>query len=356
MTLGRLQQGAAAARWLALAASAVFALGFVAIALLRIRYPFELEWMEGGLVDHVGRALAGQPIFVEPSIDFIAFLYPPLYYYVAALPAAIFGTDFFALRLLSFGSCLGASFLLYRFVQRETGARDVAAVSAALFLATFDRSGGWFDLARIDSFFLLLLMSGLFLVRFAETKRQVLAAGLLLAGATLVKQSTLAIVAPLMLYSAIVDTRRAAQWIGTLAVTVAASWLMLDVIHDGWFSFYCVTLPRNHPVESTRIMEFWSEDFTGPMKIACAFAQVSPAPTTATSSGRRRSSTRQLTRCPIPRRLPLPLDGSCGCNSFRISNARPCGGRAAAPKPLTPTAQLSRSSIGSVRPAMPTCS
>jgi hypothetical protein len=47
---------------------------YVAIALLRIRYPFDLEWMEGALIDHVRRIVDGQPIYVGPSLDFIPFL------------------------------------------------------------------------------------------------------------------------------------------------------------------------------------------------------------------------------------------------------------------------------------------
>ena len=64
-------------------------LTFVAIALLRIGYPFELEWMEGSMVAHIARVVAGQPLYVSPTLAFTPFAYPPLYFEVSALFARI---------------------------------------------------------------------------------------------------------------------------------------------------------------------------------------------------------------------------------------------------------------------------
>ena len=45
-------------------------------------------------------ATTGQQIYDQPSIDFAAFLYPPLYYWVAALPAQVLGAGFRLLMAL----------------------------------------------------------------------------------------------------------------------------------------------------------------------------------------------------------------------------------------------------------------
>ena len=68
----------------------------------RIRYPFDLEWIEGGMVNQVQRLLHGQSMYVAPGIDFVPFLYPPVYFYFSALPALLFGIGLFPLRLVSF--------------------------------------------------------------------------------------------------------------------------------------------------------------------------------------------------------------------------------------------------------------
>ena len=87
---------------------AAFLLMYVVVAVLRIRSPFELEWIEGGVVDDVRHILAGHQLYVRPSIKFMPYIYTPLYYYVAAGAAKVFGIGFFPLRLVSFVASLGA--------------------------------------------------------------------------------------------------------------------------------------------------------------------------------------------------------------------------------------------------------
>lgn len=78
-----------AALGLARAALVVLAAGFVALwgaaAVLRVLYPFELEWMEGATVEHVLRVMEGRPLYVEPSLEFVPFVYTPLYAWLGAL-------------------------------------------------------------------------------------------------------------------------------------------------------------------------------------------------------------------------------------------------------------------------------
>ena len=52
--------------------AAGYVLLYVGLAFVRLRYPFELEWMEGSIVEHVRRAAAGEAIYARPSIDFVA--------------------------------------------------------------------------------------------------------------------------------------------------------------------------------------------------------------------------------------------------------------------------------------------
>ena len=45
----------------------------------RLPYPYDLEWMESGMLCHALRLLNGQPIYAPPSVDFIPHLYTPLW-------------------------------------------------------------------------------------------------------------------------------------------------------------------------------------------------------------------------------------------------------------------------------------
>jgi len=109
-----------ALRWILALSALAYLLLFLYLALRRLGYPYELEWMEGGTVDHVRRILSGQRLYVEPSIEFTPFIYTPLYFYTAALLAKVFGVSFFALRLVSFLSSIGCFVIIFQFVRRET--------------------------------------------------------------------------------------------------------------------------------------------------------------------------------------------------------------------------------------------
>src|SRR6478735_8320342 len=97
----------------ALVAGAVWYLGAVlVVALARINYPYDLEWMEGGTLEHVARVLGGQPLYVAPSLEFTPYIYAPLYYYVTAPFAYLFGLRLLPLRLVSFAASLGVLALI----------------------------------------------------------------------------------------------------------------------------------------------------------------------------------------------------------------------------------------------------
>ena len=87
------------------------------VILVRVRFPYELEWMTGSTLDHIERARAGQPIYAPPSADWIPFLYPPLYYGVAAA----FAKGFLGCRLLSILAA-GLQMVCIRSLARALGA------------------------------------------------------------------------------------------------------------------------------------------------------------------------------------------------------------------------------------------
>src|SRR5207247_9527854 len=70
---------------------------FVVLArvfLLRLRYPLDLEWMEGGVLTHTLRLGRGQPLYAEPSVDFVSFLYTPLYPALLCALSTVFRTPY----------------------------------------------------------------------------------------------------------------------------------------------------------------------------------------------------------------------------------------------------------------------
>ena len=72
-----------ALRWLADLPMIAMAIGIGALLWRtvspRLSYPYDLEWMEGGMLLHADRVMQAEPLYVLPSADFIPFIYTPLY-------------------------------------------------------------------------------------------------------------------------------------------------------------------------------------------------------------------------------------------------------------------------------------
>ncbi|MBI4847166.1 MAG: glycosyltransferase family 39 protein [Nitrospirae bacterium] len=257
-------------KYLLLSVAASYIVVYAAIAFFRLFYPFDLEWLEGGSVIHAARILSGQLIYVSPSLEFIPYNYTPLFFYVSAAAAFFFKVGFLPLRLVSIISSLGCFYLIFSFVKQETESRFSGFLASGLFAATFHLSGSWFDVGRPDSFFLFLLLSSLYVIRFKSSNSSSIIAGILISLAFLTKQTALPILLPVILYLLLTDWRRSIYFIITSAVIILGSTLFFDYIHNGWYIYYVFELPSNFSsrVVSSRWLTFWSEDIIPPFKIA----------------------------------------------------------------------------------------
>jgi dolichyl-phosphate-mannose-protein mannosyltransferase len=265
--------GATRATEVALAlAAALFLAEYVLVACLRLGYPYELEWMEGGSLTQVLHILSGQPLYDRPALDFTPTTYAPLYYYAAALLTLLFHPGFLPLRLLSFTSSLGVCGLLFLLVRRETGRRLYGLVAAGLFAATFSLGGAWFDLARVDSLFLLFILATVYLLRFGASWRAQLAAGVLLALACCTKQSALVLALPFALGSFVLWRRAAAAFALGMVATFGLAVLALNAQSHGWFLFYFFRLPRFLEVSQLTLAQFFVRDLCKPLPIVLALA------------------------------------------------------------------------------------
>jgi 4-amino-4-deoxy-L-arabinose transferase-like glycosyltransferase len=245
---------------------------YIAIALARMHYPFELEWMEGGSLEQVRRILAGQKLYVAPSLEFIPFIYPPLYYYLAAGFAAIIGLSFFPLRLLSFLASLGCFWVIFRIVREETRDNLAGFIAACLFAATFRLSGAWFDLGRTDTLFMFFTLTALYCIRFRPSTRSFILAGALMACAFQSKQTALAISLAMMAGALLLHGRRAFYFVGAAVIITVASLLVLDLWHGGWARFYLIELPQRHTMAARMLAAFWTRDLLARLAIVCTAA------------------------------------------------------------------------------------
>ncbi len=236
----------------ALALSAVAVGMFIYVAARRLAYPYDLEWMEGGMLCHALRLLQGQPIYALPSVDFIPHLYTPLYPAVVAGLGWIAGDVSYPLaRAVSLLSFLGAVAIGVEWAYREGGSASVALCALALPIAAFPVSGGWYDLARSDSLQLFLTVLGAQVAWYGRARhgRAVLAALLLLL-AFLAKQTAapLIVFVGVALLPSLFSGRRAVLTLALCgALLFGLALYLLDRASLGWFWTYIFRIHQAHP-------------------------------------------------------------------------------------------------------------
>ncbi|MGA2010341.1 MAG: glycosyltransferase family 39 protein [Solirubrobacteraceae bacterium] len=230
------------------------------VALHRVGYGFELDWMEGGSVELAARVLAGHSLYAAPSLRFVGWTYPPLYYWVSAGVAELTGIGFLPLRLVSLAASLVSMAALAWIVVRDTGDRIAGLIAAGLFAATFRISGAWFDTGRVDSLFLAITLIALAWGRTATRTRQGIVLGVLAFLAFFTKQSALVALAPALGLLAVTRRRVGIPASATLLALLVVSTLALDASTDGWYRYYVFSELSGQPWATQVWVSFWRSD------------------------------------------------------------------------------------------------
>ncbi|MCB9871909.1 MAG: hypothetical protein H6836_04730 [Planctomycetes bacterium] len=244
----------------AVAAAALLAAAwFLFVALRRIDFPFEHEWMEGAMADHVGRILAGERIYTPPAFEHVAFLYHPGYFYTCALLASAIGEGLLPLRLVSLLATCGSALTLFVMVRRDGNSMG-GVVAAGVFLAGFSLTGCYFDVGRIDPLFTFLLLGGIRQTAASRGRPGIALAVLWFLAAWLTKQTAMVILPVAVLGLLPRGIWRALGFGLALAVVCGTAEWVLDVVHDGWFSYFNLTVPRSHRMEPQFLRLYFGHD------------------------------------------------------------------------------------------------
>src|ERR1700724_1957007 len=81
----------------------------------RLAYPYDLEWMEGGMLGHALRLAQGEGIYAEPSARFVSFAYTPPSPIVLWLLAPVTGVGYLPARAVSVAAFASALVVAYVF-------------------------------------------------------------------------------------------------------------------------------------------------------------------------------------------------------------------------------------------------
>ncbi|MCE5229744.1 glycosyltransferase family 39 protein [bacterium] len=251
-----------------------FIVRFAVLALLRINYPYQLEWIEGGVLEHVRRVLEGRPLYAPPSLEWIAFIYPPFYYWVSAAAAWVMGFGFAPLRLVSLVSSIATMAIMADMVRRETGVMWAGLITAGMYAASYDMTDRWMDLGRVDGLFICLTLASVYVFHYFGERGVMycVASGALAACAVLTKQTAAIALAPAILFDLAKKPMRLWAMPASAAAIfgVAVGWL--EWSSAGWFRFYTFDMPGSHAISRPFLVWFWKYDLWHPIPIAILLA------------------------------------------------------------------------------------
>jgi hypothetical protein len=233
---------------------------YAALALMRCVHPFELEWQEGGVLQEVQRVLAGQRLYEQPSLEYMAFPYTPLFVWLGALSTKLFGPGLLALRLVSILSSAACFALVYRLGARHGGSRFAGVFAVGLYAASYRVCGAWFDVARVDSLFLALVLGALEALELGPGLVGAAVGGLLFCAAFLAKQSALVPAACVGLALLARGRRPALSFALALGLPLVASTLYGNALSGGWYRWYVFDLLRGHGWIDEPGSVFWLHD------------------------------------------------------------------------------------------------
>ena len=248
----------------------------------RATYPLDLEWMEGGMLLHAQRLAEGKGIYVAPSVDFIPFLYTPLYPALLALLSFVLPLGYFLGRLVSilaFAAALALVVWASLGEARTRGPKVVAALvgiaGAGAIAASFTFTGYFYDLVRSDSLLLALEAGALVLALRGRGLRSAAVAGVLIALGFFAKQTATILGVGIGLGLLAVNFRRGLVYGAAAAAVLAGGIGLLVKTSGGWFWTYIFKLHQSHAFRKEAVTDIawpFTQQFAWPLFLALCLA------------------------------------------------------------------------------------
>jgi len=250
----------------------------------RASFPLDLEWMEGGVLIHAQRIAHGQGIYVEPTVDFIPFLYTPLYPALLALLSFVAPLGYLMGRLLSIAAFTTAlAMIAITSVGEGTGrlhklfALLVGITGAGAVAASFVFTGHFYDLVRADSLLLALEALVVWLAYRGQTWKSAAIAGGLIALGFFTKQTATIVGVGVGVGLLVANFKRGLVYGGVAAGVLAGGVGLLVKTSHGWFWTYIFKLHQSHAFRKDAVNDIawpFTHQFCWPMFAALGLATV----------------------------------------------------------------------------------
>ncbi len=279
--------------WTAVCAPALLQLSRLARAIAgRFFYPFDLEWMEGGMLHHADRLASGASIYPEPSIQFIPYLYTPLYPAIVGGFGKVFGISYQLGRLLSVAATVGIFVIIgfqsiyccYRSYYEQPNTDTVppnriisllphlwavpaVVLGAGVFAACYPWMEGWYDIVRGDTLFVALALGGITMLWFwarpnaEHTSQRFIITTIVLSLSFFCKQTGIFYVAVGGIIVLLRRPRRVLPYVVIAGCIGGIGTLLINIISDGWCWTYIFQVHQSHDFSTDRFFRSFGNMF-----------------------------------------------------------------------------------------------
>lgn len=219
---------------------------FIALGVMHLRYPVEMDFIEGAMMDQIARLARGEAMYVAPTARYVPLAYMPLYSGVVALLGHFFGVDFWTGRIVSFLATLGVASLIGYNLARETADRRWGVIAGGLYLMGYGvASGGHFDAIRPDSLMLCLSLGGLTLLRWRDGLANTMLAAFIMVLGFFTKQHGMWFLMVAMVHLLVNERHRLLPFAAVGIIGCAGGYGLLSLWLGPWFNFYTWNIPAH---------------------------------------------------------------------------------------------------------------
>jgi len=217
-----------------------------------VRFPFDLDYGEGYVLNDAVRLSRGEPIYVDlQQFPMVRSPYPPLFLLIWSGLVGVTGPVLWPGRAISIVATVGLALLLARNATKVRAGVWPIVVAPAVFLAS-PFVYQWAGYARVDMLALLLAAAGVYAAQWLGGWRGVLVAALLCGLALWTKQTTLTATVAVAIAFGLRSWRKGLAFVGLVGVPSALAVLALEATTGGEFGRHVLFGNASNPVYALR--------------------------------------------------------------------------------------------------------
>ena len=235
------------------------------VAVNRIAYPYDIDFLENSMLMQSLRIAHGQPVYLPPNVEFVPHVYTPLYMWLGGMLFRVTGPGYVPLRLMSFGATLISAFVIYRAARYESGRGWLAIACAGLYFGGYRIIDGWYELARVDSLFVMLALVAFGTGVYARGMRRLILSALAMALVFYTKQTGVVFAVALFLYLLMAVGRRAWLFAAIYLGLTVPFVVVMNSTTGGWFDYYIFGIASSNPIEFERVVTYVRFELLGLM-------------------------------------------------------------------------------------------